>query len=363
MKRKRAEESLDAHSEVLENKRALRREYMKNKRAKERLDANSEALEKKRALNKEYMNRKRVEESLDANSEVLENKCTLKREYMKNKRAKENLNAKSGALEKKRALNKEYMKRKRAEESLDENSETLEKKRALNKEYMKKKRAKESLDANSEVLENKRALKREYMKNKRANESLDANAEVLEKKREINKKYMKNKRSLGHIHNSEPCNSNNKRVCRENEIIHEHSIGQNNELQKSSGPSDNSLRTVLNVPLTENLKVSKHNETTIKNFVKELPNYPEYTCIICKMLFFNHQVSEVTNDGNKKSYICKSVCQKHFFKNDYSNTAERNFLYTGDLPENLCDINPTECRLIAQIFLFMKIKLLPAGGQ
>ena len=33
MKRKRAEESLDANSEVLENKRALKREYMKNKRA------------------------------------------------------------------------------------------------------------------------------------------------------------------------------------------------------------------------------------------------------------------------------------------------------------------------------------------
>ena len=203
------------------------------------------------------------------------------------------------------------------------------------------------------------------MKNKRANESLDANAEVLEKKRDINRKYMKNKRSLGQMHDSEPCtcNSTNKRVCRENKIIHEHSIGQNNELQKSSGPSDNTQGTVLSVSLPENLKVSKHNETTIKNFVKELSNYPEYTCIMCKMLFFSHLVSEVTNDGNKKSYVCKSVCQKHFFKNDYSNTAERNFLYTGDLPENLCDINPTECRLIAQRFMFMKIKLLPAGGQ
>ena len=68
-------------------KRALNKEYMKRKRAEERLDANSEALEKKRALNKEYMKRKRAEESLDANSEVLENKRALKREYMKNKRA------------------------------------------------------------------------------------------------------------------------------------------------------------------------------------------------------------------------------------------------------------------------------------
>ena len=74
-------------------------------------------------------------------------------------------------------------------------------------------------------------------------------------------------------------------------------------------------------------------------------------------------MSEITGDSKKQLYVCKSVCQKHLFKNDYSNIAEKNFLYTGDLPETLCDINPTECRLIAQRFMFMKIKLLPAGGQ
>ena len=121
--------------------------------------------------------------------------------------------------------------------------------------------------------------------------------------------------------------------------------------------------TVFEVLLPENLKTSKHNDTTIKSFIKELSNYPEYTCVMCKMLFFNHQVSEITGDSKNQSYVCKSVCQKHLFKNDYSNIAEKNFLYTGDLPETLCDINPTECRLIAQRFMFMKIKLLPAGGQ
>ena len=185
---------------------------------------------------------------------------------MKKKRAEESLDGNSETLEKKRALNKEYMKRKRAEKSLDGNSETLEKKRALNKEYMKKKSAEESLDGNSETLEKKRALNKEYMKRKRAEKSLDGNSETLEKKRALNTKYMKNKRAFGQIH-SEPCNRNNKRICRESKIIHEHSGSQNNELQKSSGPRDN---TVLNVSLPENLKVSKHNETTIKNFVKEL---------------------------------------------------------------------------------------------
>ena len=46
---------------------------------------------------------------------------------------------------------------------------------------------------------------------------------------------------------------------------------------------------------------------------------------MCKMLFFNHQVSEITGDSNKQLYVCKSVCQKHLFKNDYSNIAEKFF--------------------------------------
>ena len=57
------------------------------------------------------------------------------------------------------------------------------------------------------------------------------------------------------------------------------------------------------------------------------------------------------------------MCQKHFFNNEHSSIAEKNFIYTGDLPESLRDINPTECRLISQRFMFMKIKLLPARGQ
>ena len=48
---------------------------MKKKRAEESLDGNSVILEKKRALNKEYMKRKRAEESLDGNSDALKTTC------------------------------------------------------------------------------------------------------------------------------------------------------------------------------------------------------------------------------------------------------------------------------------------------
>ena len=52
MQKKRDEENVAGNSEAIENKRALKREYMKNKRARESLDENSEALLKKRALNR-----------------------------------------------------------------------------------------------------------------------------------------------------------------------------------------------------------------------------------------------------------------------------------------------------------------------
>ena len=50
---------------------------------------------------------------------------------------------------------------------------------------------------------------------------------------------MKNKRVFSQLHNGEPCNtnSNRKRICRENNIIPEHSVRQNNKLQKNSGSS------------------------------------------------------------------------------------------------------------------------------
>ena len=150
------------------------------------------------------------------------------------------------------------------------------------------------------------------MKNKRAEESLSGNSEALEKKHALNRVYMKNKRVFSQLHNREPSNSNRNRICRENNIIPEHSVRQNNNLQKSSSSSGNTHGTVFNVSLPQNLRVSKHNETTINNFVKELSKYPEYTCIMCKMLFFNHQVSEITDDG-KNNRMFANLCAKNTF--------------------------------------------------
>ena len=253
---------------------------------------------------------------------------------MKSKRAENSLDENSEAIEKQRAVNRVYMKNKRARDS--DNSEAIEKKRAYDREYMRNKRAGES--ENSEAIEKKRAVNREYMRNKRAGES--ENSEAIEKKRVVNREYMRNKRAFGQLNDNEACNSNKKRIriCRESKTISKNSTCGSNKLQKSSGSSYSTHETVFEVLLPENLKTSKHNDTTIKSFIKELSNYPEYTCVMCKMLFFNHQVSEITGDSKNQSYVCKSVCQKHLFKNDYSDIAEKKFLYTGDLPETFATL-------------------------